>query len=304
MAKAVIKYLTKEELIEALDHSSNLKQLLKYFGLSWYYSNKKRIKSRMDELQVDYSNIYMRSDNRGIRTSPIWKMNKSDFEELVKNSNTFSEIIAYFNFSNAGGNFNTLKKRIEEDNIDVSHIYKNALEIRKNNSMLNGEKIRKNINEIFIKDSKCYRGTVKDRILKDKLLEYKCDKCGNVGEWLGDKIVLVLDHINGVNNDNRLENLRFLCPNCNSQTNTFCRSKEVNRCINCNKVINNHYQRCKRCSNIFKNKSKRKVERPSYKQIQIDKSVMPMVAVGRKYGVSDNAVRKWIKSYEKELNNK
>lgn len=52
-------------------------------------------------------------------------------------------------------------------------------------------------------------------------MEYKCACCGNTGEWNGRPLVLQLDHINGDNCDNRLENLRFLCPNCHSQTDTF-----------------------------------------------------------------------------------
>ena len=61
----------------------------------------------------------------------------------------------------------------------------------------------------------------KNRILANNLIEYKCACCGNVGEWNGRPLVLQLDHINGDNCDNRLENLRFLCPNCHSQTDTF-----------------------------------------------------------------------------------
>ena len=54
-------------------------------------------------------------------------------------------------------------------------------------------------------------------------MEYKCSgkDCCNKGEWLGKPLVLQLDHINGVRDDHRLENLRFLCPNCHSQTDTY-----------------------------------------------------------------------------------
>lgn len=64
-------------------------------------------------------------------------------------------------------------------------------------------------------------GTLKARILQDKLLTYQCAVCNLENMWNGNPIVLELDHINGVSNDNRLENLRFLCPNCHSQTKTF-----------------------------------------------------------------------------------
>lgn len=67
------------------------------------------------------------------------------------------------------------------------------------------------------------RCQLKKRLIRENLIEYKCvgEDCGNTGEWLGKPISLELDHINGVNNDNRIENLRFLCPNCHSQTPTF-----------------------------------------------------------------------------------
>ncbi len=55
---------------------------------------------------------------------------------------------------------------------------------------------------------------------------YQCEKCGLVGTWMGEDITLELDHINGDGSDNRPENLRFLCPNCHSQTNTY-RAKNI-----------------------------------------------------------------------------
>ena len=57
--------------------------------------------------------------------------------------------------------------------------------------------------------------------MQDNLLEYKCEQCGNTGEWLNQPLVLQLDHINGIHDDNRLENLRFLWPNCHSITETY-----------------------------------------------------------------------------------
>ena len=71
------------------------------------------------------------------------------------------------------------------------------------------------------------RGQLKKRLIHEGVLEYKCSKCPITTEWLGDPISLELDHINGVNDDNRVENLRFLCPNCHSQTPTFRNKKRV-----------------------------------------------------------------------------
>lgn len=74
--------------------------------------------------------------------------------------------------------------------------------------------------EIFVENSKYSNELVKQRINKDNLIEYKCSKC-SIDSWQGETIVLDLDHINGNNRDHRLENLRYLCPNCHSQTDTF-----------------------------------------------------------------------------------
>lgn len=74
--------------------------------------------------------------------------------------------------------------------------------------------------EIFVENSTYSNEMVKQRIVVNNLLEYKCSKCG-IDEWQGETIVLDLDHINGDNKDNRISNLRFLCPNCHSQTDTF-----------------------------------------------------------------------------------
>lgn len=66
------------------------------------------------------------------------------------------------------------------------------------------------------------RDAVRKRIMVDKLLPYECQECGNIGEYNGQHLVLHLDHIDGNRDNHTLSNLRFLCPNCHSQTNTYC----------------------------------------------------------------------------------
>lgn len=73
--------------------------------------------------------------------------------------------------------------------------------------------------EVFVLGSKISRRHVKRRL--EKLIPYVCNECGQGPEWNGKKLVLQLEHKNGINNDNRLENLCFLCPNCHSQTETY-----------------------------------------------------------------------------------
>ena len=77
------------------------------------------------------------------------------------------------------------------------------------------------LDEILVENSTYANlSRLKERLVKEGRMEYKCEKCG-ISEWLGQPLSLHLDHRNGINNDHRQENLRFLCPNCHSQTDTY-----------------------------------------------------------------------------------
>jgi|SRR6476620_4878551 len=82
--------------------------------------------------------------------------------------------------------------------------------------------------EIFKENSTFAPSHMKRRVIKDGLVPYVCGECGNKGEWNSKPLVLQIDHVNGINTDNRIENLRFLCPNCHTQTKTYS-SKRLNK---------------------------------------------------------------------------
>ena len=105
--------------------------------------------------------------------------------------------------------------------------------------------------DMFKEDSESFRKDVKRRILTDDLIEYKCDICNMPPVWNKIPMVLILDHKNGINNDNRLSNLRFVCPNCNSQLDTHCgknKKRKEYKCIDCNIDISRYGNRCKKCA--------------------------------------------------------
>ena len=81
--------------------------------------------------------------------------------------------------------------------------------------------IIKNDKEIFIKDTPVASKTIRDHYKNGQYSEYKCSICGLEPFWNGKELVLTLDHINGDHNDSRLENLRWVCPNCDRQLDTF-----------------------------------------------------------------------------------
>jgi hypothetical protein len=75
--------------------------------------------------------------------------------------------------------------------------------------------------KLFVENSLTARGVIKKRIINQKLIDYKCSICNIDPVWNGKPMPLILDHINGINNDNRLENLRFVCSNCDTQLDTY-----------------------------------------------------------------------------------
>jgi hypothetical protein len=111
---------------------------------------------------------------------------------------------------------------------------------------------------------------------------------------------LILDHINGINTDNRIENLRIVCPNCNATLPTHGgKNAKMKSSIGRRKYYVNLNKEQIEKSNINKLILQRKVKRPPYEQLINEVNELGNSGTGKKYCVSDNAIRKWIKFYEK-----
>ena len=145
------------------------------------------------------------------------KWNFENLKVLVDSSNSKAEILEKMGLKLNTGNYRTLKRYFEKYNIN-NNLYNG-------NPKRNANRVKYSDSEIFCEYSQYNSSHLKNRVLKSKLLEYKCVRCGNEGEWNGKKLVLQIDHINGISTDNRIENLRIMCPNCHSQTETFSKGK-------------------------------------------------------------------------------
>jgi hypothetical protein len=156
------------------------------------------------------------------------------------------------------------------------------------------------------------RCTAVSRLLEAGLKRPICEMCGQGEIWRGRRMSLILDHINGISNDHRFENLRMVCPNCAATLDTHCgrNTPRERTCPGCGNAFapntNTHRYCSQACWGVvaatkytgLTHPEARRVERPSHEQLMDDVRHMSMVAIGRKYGVSDNAVRKWIRWYE------
>lgn len=233
-----------------------------------------------------------------LKRTPDLKYTKDIFEEVIKKSINLIDVCRNLSLSLNYGNQQTIKKYIELYDINIDHFF---IPLSSGNKKLT-------FDEILVENSD-YRHTtnLKYRLYKEGLKQRCCELCGQGEYWNGKKMSLILDHINGVNNDNRITNLRIVCPNCNATLDTHCKgsNKLSNKYIKiekkdkfcgCGVKIDEQSNKCMTCSSI----SQRKVDRPSLDILLEEVERLGFSATGRKYGVSDNAIRKWIKNYNKE----
>lgn len=225
------------------------------------------------------------------KRSKIWKIEKDELQSILDESKSYVEVLEKLGFDGYNGNHRTLKERLNNGEFNLNKLNENRQNEMK--SKLSFLHKREDLSSVLVGGGKFCRRTLKKRLVEENHLKYKCDRCGLGDIWEGEEIVLQLDHKNGINDDNRLENLRFLCPNCHSQTKTFGgkNCKKYNICDECNGECFRKSKICAKC----RSKRTRKVERPDIEVLKKDIEELGYCGTGRKYGVTDNAIRKWLK---------
>jgi 5-methylcytosine-specific restriction endonuclease McrA len=230
--------------------------------------------------------------------SIIWTLPFDEFVNVLNTSSSFSEVLKRIGLqTNNGANLNTLKRRIKIEHHDISILENNRkIANNKQTTFLKFNNLRPN-SELFTSDSHFFSSIIRRRILKESLLPYCCSICRNIGTHLDQPLTLQLDHINGINNDHRLENLRWLCPNCHSQTDTYSGKKSLKIC-NCGKPLKlRKSSTCKTCA-LKAIKRTPKIQWPSNEELIEKMRTIPLTQIAKILQVSDNAIRGHCKRHD------
>jgi hypothetical protein len=238
-----------------------------------------------------------------------YQSTEEEFKKIVLCCKSIADVCRSLNVRPTGGNYKTVKSKILLWNVNTDHFTGQGWNVGKR---FKSFCVKIPLSDILIENSTYTNSDrLKIRLYNEGIKEKKCEKCG-LSEWLNEKITFELHHCNGNNLDHRIENLKILCPNCHSQTENFRKnllsvrnehrkikySQIVKEKINsgntceCGKKIKRDSKYCTKCYGL----KHRKIDRPDINSIIEEVKLFGYRTTGKKYGVSDNSIRKWIKN--------
>lgn len=234
--------------------------------------------------------------------------NDTTFAFIVANSISVAAVLRRLGCAYSSSGYRLVLRRVSELQLSTIHWKGRAHGTSPQARKLTAE-------DVLIQNSSHSGGIAKRIVLRDRLLPEQCAilGCGQGIAWNGKKLVLRLDHKNGIRNDHCLQNLRFVCPNCDSQLPTFCgrnteraknrRAEAFGTCSRCGAASSK--RTCRSCAQRTRNAKhpqKTKISWPPYEElVQRFRSAVSVEALARELGVSGNAIRKRVRSRTPEV---
>ena len=217
------------------------------------------------------------------------KWTEENLKKAIQANITIAGVLKMLGLSRSPQHYRVFHLKIRDYGLSTSHFKGKAV---------GGGKSPQPLEKLLTKKSPYIQSNrLRRRLIKESLPREQCTSCGLGPEWNGQPLTLQLDHINGEPSDNRLTNLRLLCPNCHSQTATFCLSgtrysKPLNICKDCGAYIGRRSTRCPSCNRGHR---PQKIEWPPAPELAQRVQESSYVAVAKELGVSDNAIRKYLR---------
>ena len=294
---------SEAEARQAIANASTWKDVLDALGYSYFGKNIKTLRKWAAKWGIPVDHL------PNGRSGAAPRYNREQAAEAIGRSRSWAEALRRLGYCHTGANARPLQQRAARWGISSVHFdpYAASRDALKREAPP--------LATVLVRNSTYSRASLKRRLFETCMKDRRCELCGQGELWRGKKMGLILDHVNGVRDDNRIDNLRIVCPNCAATLDTHCGRKKAGpplvprACERCQTTFTPKYRGQRYCSRYcgsrwdrsgIKHPGARKVERPPRDQLLAEIDEHGYLGVGRRYGVSDNAIRKWIREYERE----
>jgi hypothetical protein len=209
---------TDEQLRLAVTRSRNMRELLISLGLAPRGGNYESMWQRLRGLGIDATHLTVSTRlGRALRSCT-----DEEIAAALAQSRSLAGVLRSLGVR-LGGNQQRLRVRIEQVGLDTSHLVGAGWRRGSTDPVVPA----KPIEQVLVKGKRTHTNDLKLRLLREGLKKRACEGCG-LDRWMGKPIPLELEHVNGRRDDNRLRNLKLLCPNCHALTPTY-RGRNIGR---------------------------------------------------------------------------